>query len=107
MKKRRPRPSTTTHGGNSNSMKKYISSLLAAALLLGAVTAFGQPEVIIQHRINPHSQSPVHLGMAPTAGSTSATSALLYHGGPLIETPAIYIIWYGNWNQGNGTDTPA
>lgn len=106
MKKRRLRPSTTTHGGNSNSMKKYISSLLTAALLLGAVTAFGQPEVIIQHRINPHSQSPNRTEFAPTAGSTSATSPLLYHGGPLIQTPTIYIIWYGNWNRNNGTDTP-
>jgi hypothetical protein len=21
--------------------------------------------------------------------------------------PTVYVIWYGNWNQGNGTDTPA
>jgi hypothetical protein len=28
------------------------------------------------------------------------------HGGPLINTPSIYLIWYGNWNQTNGTDTP-
>lgn len=88
-------------------MKKFILSTLAALLLLGAVAAFGQPEVIIQHRINPHSQSPVHIDLAPTAGGTLATSALIYHGGPLIETPAVYIIWYGNWNRNNGTDTPA
>ena len=76
-------------------------------MLFGAIASFGQPEVIIQHRINPHSQSPIHLGMAPATGGTSATSALIYHGGPLIETPAVYLIWYGSWNRNNGTDTPA
>ena len=30
-----------------------------------------------------------------------------YYGGPMIVTPIIYIIWYGNWNQNNGADTPA
>ena len=30
-----------------------------------------------------------------------------YHGGPLISTPTIYLIWYGNWNQSNGTDNSA
>ena len=23
-----------------------------------------------------------------------------------MATPNVYLIWYGNWNQGNGTDTP-
>lgn len=107
MKKRRPRPSTTKIGGNSVSMKKFISSFPCVVLLLGAVAVFGQPEVIIQHRINPHSQSPIHTAYAPATGGTAATSPLIYHGGPLIETPAVYIIWYGNWNRNNGTDTPA
>ena len=25
----------------------------------------------------------------------------------MIGTPTIYLIWYGNWNQSNGSDTPA
>jgi len=85
-------------------MNKFISIGLTAVMLFSAIVTFGQPETIIHHKINPHSQSPNHVGMAPTAGSTSATSPLVYHNGPLINTPHIYIIWYGNWNQNNGTD---
>jgi hypothetical protein len=61
----------------------------------------GRPE-IIPHRPNPHA-----IGDALTAGSTTKTTPILYHNGPLISTPTVYVIWYGNWNQGNGSDTPA
>lgn len=45
---------------------------------------------------------------APTAGSTGAVTPLItYHNGPLIQTPTVYVIWYGNWNASNGSDTPA
>ena len=45
---------------------------------------------------------------APTIGGTGVvTPAIIYHGGPLIGTPNIYVIWYGNWNANNGSDTPA
>jgi hypothetical protein len=47
-------------------------------------------------------------GYALTAGSTATqTPVITYHGGPIIATPTVYIIWYGNWNQSNGSDTPA
>jgi len=47
-------------------------------------------------------------GRALTAGSTATqTPVITWHGGPVIGTPTIYIIWYGNWNQSNGSDTPA
>lgn len=47
-------------------------------------------------------------GRAPARGSTTATTPILYRGGPVMGgTPNVYIIWYGNWNQNNGTDTPA
>lgn len=46
-------------------------------------------------------------GFALATGGTTALSPISYHGGPLIGTPAIYIIFYGNWNQANGSDTPA
>src|SRR5205085_1457841 len=50
----------------------------------------------------------VHIGAALTTGGTGVvTPAITYHGGPLIATPTIYIIWYGNWNQTNGSDNPA
>jgi len=85
-------------------MKKILLSLCVACVFSAA--AFAQPEVIIHHKINPNSQSPNHVGYAPATGGTAATTPLVYHGGPLIDTPVIYIIWYGNWNQTNGTDNP-
>lgn len=57
---------------------------------------------IIKHRSNPHDTDNV------TAGTTGqVTPAITYHGGALIQTPTAYVIWYGNWNQANGTDTAA
>ena len=64
----------------------------------------GPPE-IIPHRINDQGdQGP---SFALTTGGTSPTSPINYAGGPLIGTPTVYIVWYGNWNQTNGSDTPA
>jgi Phosphate-induced protein 1 conserved region len=56
---------------------------------------------VIPHRMNPHEAG------APTAGSTGLiTPNITFHGGPVIGTPFnVYIIWYGNWNQSNGSDT--
>src|SRR5215472_9303742 len=51
----------------------------------------------------------------PSPGATSPTTPILYYGGPLLTGaaltsagggPTVYLIWYGNWNQNNGTDTP-
>ncbi|MFL6351529.1 MAG: hypothetical protein ACJ74Z_06735 [Bryobacteraceae bacterium] len=59
----------------------------------------GAPE-IIPHRKNPG------LAGAPTAGSTGLIKpAIGNHGGPVMGTPNVYLIWYGNWNQTNGSDT--
>jgi hypothetical protein len=39
-----------------------------------------------------------------TASLAADTSTpLLYHGGPVMTAPVIYIIWYGNWTGNNGT----
>ncbi len=59
----------------------------------------GGPKVII-HGTNPK-------GEQPTAGTTSALTPITNHGGPVMTTPTTYLIWYGNWNQSNGSDTPA
>lgn len=55
---------------------------------------------IIRHEVNHAGTDNV------TAGSTGSLSPISYHNGPLLSTPTAYIIWYGNWNRGNGTDTP-
>jgi len=64
--------------------------------------AQGPPE-IIPHSINARGAD----NYALTTGGTTPTSPITYHNGPLINTPTVYIVWYGNWNQGNGSDTPA
>ena len=87
---------------------KITSRILCSVVLASGVvsTAFAQPAEpeqapeIVPHRINPR------FGGSPPAGSTTASSAILYHGGSLIAAgPTVYVIWYGNWTQGNGTDT--
>jgi hypothetical protein len=57
---------------------------------------------IIPHRYNKKGADAV------TKGSTGTVSPQVsYRGGALIGTPTIYFIWYGNWNQANGSDNPA
>jgi hypothetical protein len=89
-------------------MKKILVTIWAVTLTAALFgIAIGQPEVNkIKHPTNPHS--PKFDGYALTTGGTGNLSALIDHGGALIGTPTIYLIWYGNWNQNNGTkgDTP-
>lgn len=89
-------------------MKNFFLSGFVAALLVffSGISAFAQPEVIIQHKVNVHSRSPNKIDGASTTGGTSAITPLIYHNGALISQPSIYIIWYGNWNRTNGSDTP-
>lgn len=91
-------------------MKKFLIAFCTQAIIATLVlTAFSQHGDInkIPHGINTNSNSPNWPGYALTTGSTRKTTAMNYYGGPLITTPTIYIIWYGNWNQSNGSDTPA
>ena len=105
-------------------MKRIFSITLA---VLAAVCLFRAAQFIntahaqegrgpIVHGVNPESlpdrgpetnTGSAVPGRALTAGGTAALSAITYHGGPLIGTPTAYLIWYGNWNQTNGTDTPS
>ncbi|MFL6212763.1 MAG: hypothetical protein ACJ74J_02605 [Blastocatellia bacterium] len=94
-------------------MKMTSRFLMAVALVAafgvinfaGAQTeGQGQPEVFkIPHRSNPHD------GGAPTTGGTgTVTPAITWHGGPVMAgTVTIYYIFYGNWNQSNGSDNAA
>ncbi|MBV9223074.1 MAG: hypothetical protein JOY85_03540 [Acidobacteriaceae bacterium] len=59
----------------------------------------GAPEII------PH-RNHQRLGGMPPAGSTgSILPPISYHGGPVMGTPTVYLIWYGNWQQTNNSDT--
>ena len=77
----------------------------------------GNTEQKIHHRLSPEifSQSPFSKNSstpsmrAPSAGSTATSaSPITYHGGPIMNAVSkVVLIWYGNWNQTNRTDTPA
>lgn len=45
------------------------------------------------------------VGIKP--GLNLPMSRMYYHRGPIMAEPNVYIIWYGNWNRTNNTDTPA
>jgi len=86
------------------------------ALKLPVHDAHGNTSKKIEHRLapeiysqSPFSQSPVLVSKAPVAGSTAASSnPISYHGGSIMNgVSKIVVIWYGNWNQTNKTDTPA
>lgn len=69
--------------------------------------AKGQSEAPGSREVIPHKRNP-HGAGAPTAGSTGViTPDITYHGGALMATPNVYLIWYRNWNQSNGSDTAA
>jgi hypothetical protein len=55
--------------------------------------------------VSPHELNYSKIGAAPIAGGTAAVSPITYHHGPVMVTPKVYLIWYGDWNQSNGTDT--
>ncbi len=50
--------------------------------------------------INPQTEA-----YSPTAGGTGALTPITNHGGPVLTgTVNVYVIWYGNWAQSNGSD---
>ena len=97
---------------------KTVTRLHLTALLLAGLAmpvAFAQEgrsshftatgNELIHHRVNVDGHAA--FGAAPTVGSTSAlssTNKLSNHGGQVMTTPTVYVIWYGNWAQSNGTD---
>ena len=88
-------------------MKKCLA-LYASIFLLATACAFAEDEEKNRgrhHETNPYQNAEAG---ALTAGSTGVvTPKINYGGGALLTTPTMYYIFYGNWNQSNGTDTPA
>lgn len=77
-----------------------VLALAASSIAFSQGQGTGAPE-IISHKTNPHGEAG-----ALTAGATGVvTPNITYHGGPVMSTPNVYLIWYGNWNQSNGSDT--
>jgi len=93
----------------------HLASLILAVAMPAAFAQEGRSShfspsgsEIIHHRMN--DQGHASFFAAPTGGSTSALSSrskLTNHGGQVITNPTVYVIWYGNWAQSNGTDTAA
>jgi hypothetical protein len=79
-----------------------VVTVCAGTALAQPVEIGGPPQIII-HRKNPHVES----GNPPAGSTGTITPAITWHGGPVMGTPKVYLIWYGNWNQSNGSDTPA
>jgi len=96
-------------------MKKSLSLILLAAAVTVSTFVVSYSQQRIEHKLNPYSQpdgtiqftKSGRIKAALTTGGTGATAPLINHGGPVINTPVVYIIWYGNWKQSNGSDTPA
>jgi hypothetical protein len=91
---------------------RLARSLLTLAVSVGSLLAQGQSGQApgrqsddLNSRIVVHGTNPIEA--APTKGGTGSLSPIINHGGPVMGTPTVYLIWYGNWNQGNGSDTPA
>jgi len=90
----------------------FVQCLLALSfgLLSSAVAqAQGQSEHETNPNKIPHRINPGHPTTdAPTAGSIGQiTPAIKWNGGPVMSgAPSVHLIWYGNWNQSNGSDTP-
>ena len=80
-----------------------IAASLAAVVFVGiALSEEDRTESnVAVHNMNPHDGS-------VTVGSTGQqTPPNTFHTGPVMSTPNVYLIWYGNWNQTNGSDTAA
>jgi hypothetical protein len=88
-------------------MTRLTLTLAAAAFTAAAFAQAGSelnPDRHGSHRINDGSASQD----APTAGGTTSLSPITNHGGPVMPgQPNVHVIWYGNWNQTNGSDNPA
>ena len=82
------------------SMINIAKLMLGVALLAGGVTAQAAgSKGSVLHRVRDAQTA------APTAGSIATqTPVITNHGGPIMVTPNVYVIWYGNWNQTNGSD---
>ena len=93
------------HWKGKDQMK--LTYVLASCLLLTASAAFADDDQE-DNKKSVFKTNPQIEAFAPTAGGTASLSPITNHGGPTIGgTVKVYIIWYGNWNQANGTDTPA
>ncbi len=90
-------------------MKSAYLMASCIGLLASANVASAQKpaEDVERAEISVHKSNPQSEAFAPTAGGTGSLSPIANHGGPVMgNTVNVYVIWCGNWNQSNGSDTP-
>ena len=86
-------------------MKKLLK-LGAVALAVGfAASAFAQAESetvpkIIHRVMNAADSLP---DAPPTGGIGQVTPVIQWKGGAVMNTPNVYVIWYGNWSGNTAT----
>jgi hypothetical protein len=56
--------------------------------------------------IVPHRLRPQVTESAAAGANGLIYPPITYHGGSVMRTPNVYLIWYGNWNRTNNSDTP-
>jgi Phosphate-induced protein 1 conserved region len=93
-------------------MKTLLNSLTLAAIAFASASILNagddNDETDGRGLGSVHRVNFAHVASAPPVGSTGPITPLIsYHGGALVATPVVYVIWYGNWNASNGSDTPA
>lgn len=83
----------------SLSFSDYLLSFFNPVTPLASKNVFG---------MNPNRFASPHTSAPPMGATGIVTPAITNHGGGVIATPRVYIIWVGNWNSPtNGVDTPA
>jgi hypothetical protein len=96
--------------------RKYLAAFLGVVMVVAAATfsliSHAQGELANQHKIvarlnhdnNGEANRDAHTG----GQARPSSNGISWHGGPvMLGTPTAYYIWYGNWNQSNGTDNAA
>jgi hypothetical protein len=101
-------PSTESKMKKTSSNSLFVRT--AAILAVGGLLSSANGQGLMKGTTNSAC------GDQPCPGGTAPTTPLQYFGSPLLTGaaltsagggPTVYVIWYGNWNQNNGSDTPA
>jgi Phosphate-induced protein 1 conserved region len=100
---------------NHSTRNTLLRSLILLGLLGAAVSLLVSASAQVTQKDSAKVPNAHSCGSQPCPGSTGPTSPIVYYGGSLLTGadlsgagggPTVYVIWYGNWNQNNGTDTP-
>lgn len=92
--------------------RRGLGALSALTLAFGAFAVSAQPAfAATQHRApsSPyHASKPAHTRhRLPSTGTPSNTNPMTYHGGPVQDSPTVYVVYWGSqWGSGSITNDP-